>query len=54
MELNQVYGEGIMRAIVESYDSRYLQDLEEIKQKDKIAHSQFHTGPFNPKIPFRQ
>lgn len=30
MDLIKTYGEGIVKAIVESYDSRYLKDLEEI------------------------
>lgn len=33
MELNKIYGEGIVKAIVESYDQRYLTDLENLKIK---------------------
>jgi len=31
MTLVKEYGEGIMKAIVESYDDRLVRDLEEIK-----------------------
>ena len=33
MDLIKVYGEGIIKAVVESYDSRYLRDLEDITNK---------------------
>ena len=38
MELIKVYGEGIVKALVESYDPRYLADLEDIKMKSATTH----------------
>jgi hypothetical protein len=40
MELVKTYGEGIMKAIIESYDSRYLHDLEDIQRKHQATHAQ--------------
>jgi hypothetical protein len=39
IELVKTYGEGIIKAIVEGYDSRYMRDLEEILQKNSLSHS---------------
>lgn len=38
MTLVKEYGDGIMRAVVESHDDRLLRDLEEIKNRDKFGH----------------
>ena len=39
MELVKTYGEAIMKAIIESYDSRYLRDLEDIQRKHQATHA---------------
>ena len=55
MELNKIYGEGIVKAIVESYDQRYLADLENLKLKHKESHLNEggigQPGAFYPPFP---
>lgn len=41
MELIKQYGEGILKALVEAYDPRYLGDLEEIKMKSQVTHQHY-------------
>eukprot|EP00347_Sterkiella_histriomuscorum_P007190 403349918 len=38
MTLIKEYGEGIMKAVVESHDDRLLRDLDDIIQRDKFGH----------------
>jgi len=40
MDLVKTYGEGIMKAIIEAYDDRYLRDLEDIQRKHQNSHQQ--------------
>ena len=41
MELIKQYGEGIVKALVEAYDPRYLADFEDIKKKSQMTHQHF-------------
>ena len=45
MELIKQYGEGIVKALVEAYDPRYLKDLEDIKIRSQGTHQHFPPQP---------